>query len=91
MVATHAFLLRSHIRVLFMALYGSPIWTPLAMAPSAFDDFKKPFVRILSRLKPGVALQQAQKAVNEVEAVVAASHPDTTAAIMWSWSRFVNN
>jgi predicted permease len=53
------------------------VWTPSAMAPSAFDDFKNTYVRILGRLKPGVTLEQAQKAVNEVEAVVAASHPDT--------------
>jgi predicted permease len=53
------------------------VWTPSAMAPSAFDDFKHKYVRILGRLKPGVTLEQAQKAVNEVEAVVAASHPDT--------------
>lgn len=53
------------------------VWTPSAIAPSAFDDFKRPFVRILGRLKPGVTLEQAQKAMNQVEAVVAASHPDT--------------
>jgi predicted permease len=53
------------------------VWTPSAMAPSAFDDFKHKYVRILGRLKPGLTLEQAQKAVNEVEAVVAASHPDT--------------
>jgi predicted permease len=53
------------------------VWTPSAMAPSAFDDFKHKYVRILGRLKPGVTAEQAQKAVNEVEAVVAASHPDT--------------
>jgi putative ABC transport system permease protein len=47
------------------------------MAPSAFEDFKQPYVRILGRLKPGVTAEQAQKAVNEVEAAVAASHPDT--------------
>lgn len=52
-------------------------WTPSAVAPSAFEDFKKTYLRILGRLKPGVTLEQAQKAVNEVEALVAASHPDT--------------
>jgi predicted permease len=53
------------------------VWTPSAMAPSAFDDFEQPYVRILGRLKPGMTPEQAQKAVNELEAVVAASHPDT--------------
>jgi predicted permease len=53
------------------------LWTPSAMAPSAFDDFKRTYVRILGRLKPGVTLEQARKAINEVEAQVAASHPDT--------------
>lgn len=53
------------------------VWTPSAIAASAFDDFKRTYLRILGRLKPGVTLEQAQKAVNDVEARVAASHPDT--------------
>ena len=53
------------------------IWTPSAIAPSAFDDFNHTYVRILGRLKPDVTLAQAQKAVNALEAQVAASHPDT--------------
>ncbi|HYK38051.1 ABC transporter permease [Alloacidobacterium sp.] len=53
------------------------VWTPVAMAPSAFDDFKHDYVRILGRLKPGVTLTMAQKAVNAVETKVAAAHPDT--------------
>ena len=53
------------------------VWTPAAIAPSAFDDFNHVYVRILGRLKPGVTLAQAQKTLNEVEAQVAASHPDS--------------
>lgn len=53
------------------------IWTPAAMAPAAFDDFNHTYVRILGRLKPGVALVAAQKRVNALEAQVAAVHPDT--------------
>jgi predicted permease len=53
------------------------VWTPSAMAPSAFDDFKNTYVRILGRLKPGVTLEQAQNAVNGVEALATASHPGT--------------
>jgi predicted permease len=53
------------------------LWTPTAMAPSAFDDFKNIYVRILGRLKPGVTFAQTQKAINAVEAQVIASHPDT--------------
>jgi len=53
------------------------IWTPAAMAPSAFDDFKDDYVRILGRLKPGVTLAAAQNAINAVEAQAAAAHPDT--------------
>jgi predicted permease len=53
------------------------IWTPAEMAPSAFDDFKHIYVRILGRLRPGVTLAAAQKAVNALEATVAAAHPDT--------------
>ncbi len=53
------------------------IWTPSAMSPSAFDDYDHAFVRILGRLKPGITVAQAQKAVNAVEAQVAAAHPDT--------------
>ncbi|MFZ0319032.1 MAG: ABC transporter permease [Candidatus Sulfotelmatobacter sp.] len=53
------------------------VWTPSAIPPSALDDFKKTYVRILGRLKPGMTLAQTQKAVNDVEAVIAASHADT--------------
>ena len=53
------------------------IWTPAAMAPSDFDDFKHTYVRILARLKPGVTLAAAQKAMNALEAQVDAAHPDT--------------
>ncbi len=53
------------------------LWTPIAMAPSAFDNFKVPYIRILGRLKPGLTVEQAQKAVNELESQTAAAHPDT--------------
>lgn len=53
------------------------VWMPSAMAPSAFDNFKDTYVRILGRLKPGVTLEQAQQALNKIEAQLAASHPDT--------------
>jgi putative ABC transport system permease protein len=53
------------------------IWTPAAMAPSAFDDFDHTYVRILGRLKPGIALAQAQQTLNTLEAQVAAQHPGT--------------
>jgi predicted permease len=53
------------------------VWTPSAMAPSAFDDYNHTYVRILGRLKVGVTLEQAQKALNALEAQIAASHPDT--------------
>lgn len=53
------------------------IWTPSALPPSAFDNFKRTNLRILGRLKPGMTREDAQKAVNKVEAQVAASHPDT--------------
>jgi putative ABC transport system permease protein len=56
---------------------GDEIWTPAAMAPSAFDDYGHKYVRILGRLKPGVTVAQAQQAVNAVEAQVAAAHPNT--------------
>lgn len=52
-------------------------WTSIAMAPSDFDGFNHRYVRTLGRLKPGVTLAQAQKALNAVEAQVAALHPDT--------------
>jgi predicted permease len=53
------------------------VWTPAALAPSAFDDFDHHWIRILGRLKRGVSVADAQKAVNAVEAQVAASHPST--------------
>jgi putative ABC transport system permease protein len=53
------------------------IWTPSAMAASAYDDFNNPYVRILGRLRPGVTLAEAQKTLNDVEALVAAAHPQT--------------
>ncbi|HEY1949591.1 MAG TPA: ABC transporter permease [Bryobacteraceae bacterium] len=58
---------------------GVEIWTPAAMAPAAFDDFKHRYVRILGRLRRGVTLAAAQRAVNTLEAKVAAAHPDTDA------------
>jgi putative ABC transport system permease protein len=53
------------------------IWTPSAMAASAYDDFKEPYVRILGRLRPGVTLAEAERTLNDVEAQVAAAHPQT--------------
>jgi predicted permease len=53
------------------------IWTPAAMAPSAYDDFNNPYVRILGRLRPGISVAQAQKTLNDVEAQAAAAHPLT--------------
>lgn len=53
------------------------IWTPAAMAPAAFGDFRNTYVRILGRLRPGIASSAAQKAVNTLEAQIAAVHPDT--------------
>src|SRR5271170_7098150 len=37
---------------------GVDVWTPTAMAPSAFDDFAHPYVRVLGRLRDGVSLKQ---------------------------------
>jgi predicted permease len=56
---------------------GVELWTPAAIAPSSFDDFKRPFVRILGRLRPGVSVEQAQKTLNALEAQIASIHPDT--------------
>jgi predicted permease len=53
------------------------IWTPTALAPSAFDDYSHSYVRILGRLKPGITVAQAQKTLNALEAEIAAQHPDT--------------
>jgi predicted permease len=53
------------------------VWTPTALEASAFDDYGHSWIRILGRLKPGISLADAQKAVNAVEAQVAASHPNT--------------
>jgi len=53
------------------------IWVPAAMAPGDFEDFKRPYVRILGRLRPGVSLEQAQNTLNALEAQVASAHRDT--------------
>jgi predicted permease len=53
------------------------IWTPIALAPAAFDDFKHSYVRILGRLRPGATLAAAEKAVNALEARIAMAHRDT--------------
>ena len=53
------------------------IWTPSAVAPSAYNDFNNPYVRILGRLREGLNLTQAQKTLNDVEAQVAIEHPQT--------------
>ncbi len=56
---------------------GVDVWTPVALAPAAFDDFQHTYVRMLGRLKPGVTVAAAQKAVNTLETQVAIAHPDT--------------
>jgi putative ABC transport system permease protein len=53
------------------------VWTPSGIAPSAYDDFNNAYVRILGRLRPGITLAQAQKTLNDVEAQVAAAHPQS--------------
>ncbi len=53
------------------------IWTPAAMPPSAFDDFQNPYIRVIGRLRHGVTIDQAQTAMNALEAQVASMHPDT--------------
>jgi len=55
------------------------IWRPAAMAPKDFDDFNAMYVRILGRLKPGVTLDAAQKAINVLEGQITAVHPNTDA------------
>src|SRR5262249_19530397 len=52
------------------------VWTPVAMERSAFDDYDHTYVRILGRLKPGVSANDAQRAVNAVEAQIAGLHPN---------------
>ena len=56
---------------------GVEIWTPTAIAPSSFDDFAHPYVRVLGRLRDGVSLKQAQQALNTLEAQLSATHRDT--------------
>jgi len=53
------------------------LWTPVGMAPGAFNDFKNRYVRTLGRLRPGVSPTQAQKTLNALEAQLIAAHPDT--------------
>lgn len=53
------------------------VWTPAAMTTASFDDFNHKYVRILGRLRRGVTLTEAQRAINMLEAEVAAAHPDT--------------
>jgi putative ABC transport system permease protein len=55
------------------------IWTPSAIAAGAFGDFDHTYVRILGRLRAGVSLAQAQKAMSDLEAQVAGEHPQTDA------------
>jgi putative ABC transport system permease protein len=53
------------------------VWNPIAMAPSDFDDFAHPYIRILGRLRPGITLEAAQKEINAMEAQTALAHPST--------------
>jgi putative ABC transport system permease protein len=53
------------------------IWTPSGIASSAYDDFNNTYVRMIGRLRPGIALAEAQKTLNDVEAQVAAAHPQS--------------
>jgi putative ABC transport system permease protein len=53
------------------------LWTPSNIATSSYEDFNHTYIRILGRLRPGVTLAEAQKRLNDVEAQVAAAHPQT--------------
>lgn len=51
------------------------IWKPLALAPAAAPRGQR-FLRVLGRLRPGVALQQAREDLDSIARRLEAEHPD---------------
>ncbi|HEV3252839.1 MAG TPA: ABC transporter permease [Candidatus Acidoferrales bacterium] len=53
------------------------IWTPLALPTSASTDWKKRYLRVIARLRPGVTLDEAQAQMSALAERIAREHPDT--------------
>jgi putative ABC transport system permease protein len=53
------------------------LWTPLALDPALHDNRERRFLRVMGRLKPGVTLEQANAALEQVAARMEREHPDT--------------
>jgi predicted permease len=55
---------------------GVELWTPLALPDGARDDGRLRFVRVVARLRAGVSLDTAQRAVSQVSTRLSKQHPD---------------
>lgn len=55
---------------------GVELWTPLALPDGSRDDGRLRFLRILARLRPGVGLTAARRALEEVSARLTRERPD---------------
>jgi putative ABC transport system permease protein len=55
---------------------GVELWTPLALPEGTRDDGRLRFVRVVARLRPGVSLEAAKRAVSEVSSRLSKERPD---------------
>jgi putative ABC transport system permease protein len=62
------------------------LWTPLSLTPEQAQSRDLRILRLVARLRPGVGLDQAQAAVDEVQRRLARQHPDTHGG----WGAVVN-
>jgi putative ABC transport system permease protein len=54
----------------------SDIWTPLALSDEDVRNFGAHYLRVYTRLKPGVSLSQATREMKSLAAQLAKEHPD---------------
>ena len=55
---------------------GVELWTPLAVEEGMRDDGRLRFVRVVARLRAGVSLERARRAVDEVSLRLSRERPD---------------
>jgi putative ABC transport system permease protein len=56
---------------------ATQLWTPLTVPPGAATNRNYRYLRVIARLKPGVAIQQAQAEMNAIASRLAREYPKT--------------
>ena len=51
------------------------LWVPLALPPGAWEQRSSHFLQVIARLKPGVALGQAEAEMDSIEQAIVKEHP----------------